>query len=56
MNLGKFMAFAIASDLVHTKEKSYSEGKLDKRIIVATYKKVAEGEKEIGFIHFLNLM
>jgi hypothetical protein len=45
MNLGKFMAFAIASNLVHSKDKAYSEGKLDKRMIVAAYKKVAEGEK-----------
>jgi|688.fasta_scaffold1872599_1 hypothetical protein len=44
MNIGKFMAFALASRIiVHVKDKSYSEGKIDKTIIVETFKKIAEG-------------
>ena len=45
MNLGKFMTFAIASNLLQPKEKSNSGGTLDKRAIVAAYKKIAGGER-----------
>ena len=50
------MAFAIASNIVQVKDKSYSQGKLDKRVIVGTFKKIAEGQKEIGFAKFLAMM
>ena len=41
MNLGKFMTFAKASNLVHTKDKLFSEGKIEKNQVVSAFKKAA---------------
>lgn len=43
MNLGKFVAFAVAANLVYSREKVYSEGKLEKNQIISIFKKVAAG-------------
>lgn len=47
MNLGKFMAFANASNIVYAKELPYSEARIQKNTLIAMYKKIAEGQREI---------
>ena len=43
MNMGKFMTFALASNIVYSKEKIYSEAKLEKGQIVSSFKRLAKG-------------
>ena len=45
MNLGKFMTFALAANIVHTRDKLYSEGKIEKIQLVNTFKKLAAGQR-----------
>lgn len=47
MNLGKFMAFANAASIVYAKEQPYSEARIQKNTLIATYKKLAVGQREI---------
>lgn len=56
MNLGKFIAFTIAANIVHSRDKAYSEGKLEKNQLVSVFKKISEGVREIGFPTFLKIM
>ena len=56
MNLGKFMTFAMASNIVYSKEKIYSEAKLEKGQIVSSFKRLAKGEREIDFNVFLKIL
>ena len=56
MNLGKFMTFALASNIVHSREKAYSEAKLDKGQIVSAFKKAAKGSREIELHTFLHIL
>ncbi len=50
------MAFTIAANIVHSRDKAYSEGKLEKNQLVSVFKKISEGVREIGFPTFLKIM
>jgi hypothetical protein len=56
MNLGKFMTFANAAGIVHSRDKPYSEGKLPKDHLLSVFKKAAEGEREVGLPVFMGIM
>ena len=56
MNLGKFMTFSIAANILHSKDKAYSEGKLEKNQLMSVFKKAAGGVREIGFPVFMNII
>ena len=56
MNLGKFMAFANASNITQVKDKTFSEGKIDKITLMNTFKKVSEGTREINFQIFFSII
>lgn len=45
MNLGKFLFFAVATNVVQSKDKSYSEARLDKKSAMALFKRLAEGQR-----------
>lgn len=55
MTIGKFVGFAQACKLSYVKQSSYSEAKIDKNILVNTFKKFAEGKREIDFKVFFNI-
>ena len=50
------MTFALASNIVHSREKAYSEAKLDKGQIVSAFKKAAKGSREIELHTFLHIL
>jgi hypothetical protein len=56
MNLGKFMAFAHAANIVYAPRQSYSEAKIDKNTLISAYKRAAQGEREIDLKKFVAIM
>jgi hypothetical protein len=56
MNLGKFLYFAVASNIAQSREKAYSEARLDKKAVIAIFKRFAEGQREIDLKVFLAIM
>jgi|688.fasta_scaffold1625693_1 hypothetical protein len=47
MNIGKFLFFSVASNIVQSKDKAYSEARIDKKSAMAIFKRYAEGQQEI---------
>ena len=41
MNVGKFIFFGVAANIVQSKEKSYSEARLDKKTAISMFKRYA---------------
>ena len=52
MDIGKFLTFGKAVGILHVKDKAYSEGKLEKKLMMVVFKKHAKGKREIGFPTF----
>ena len=45
MDMGKFLTFAKVAGILHVKDKAYSEGKLEKKLLMATFKRYAKGKR-----------
>lgn len=45
MSLGKFLYFAVAVNIVQSRDKAYSEARLNKKSVIALFKKFAEGQR-----------
>ena len=56
MDLGKFLTFAKTAGILHSREKAYSEAKLEKKVFVASFKRHAQGQREINYNTFQTIM
>ena len=56
MDIGKFLTFGKAVGILHVKDRAYSEGKLEKSLMINVFKKHAKGKREIGFPTFEEMM
>ena len=45
MNLGKFLYFVVAANIVQSRDKAYSEARIDKKAAIAFFKRFAEGQR-----------
>jgi hypothetical protein len=56
MNLGKFLFFAVAANIVHSADKPYSPARIDKKTAIAYFKRLAAGQREVDFKVFMEIM
>jgi len=56
MTIGKFLTFANAANILFSKDKLFSEGKIEKHTMVGLFKKKAEGKSQIDFKIFLDIL
>lgn len=56
MTIGKFLTFSNAANILFSKDKAFSEGKVEKQTIINLFKKKAEGKSQIDFKLFLEIL
>lgn len=56
MNIGKFLYFAGAVNIIPTKDNSISQTSIDRKIITSIFKRLAEGRSLIDFKIFFSIM